>query len=127
MTRFLIAATLVAMTAPASAASLLEACETDIATYCAKVEPGNGRISACLYAHEDKVSDACDAATAEMSDVMDMFFSRMREMHIACGADVAEHCGGVAVGGGRIMACLREAKVSDACSSVLQSIDQPDG
>ena len=129
MTRFFTAAAIMASLAvPAHAASLLEACETDIATHCADVEPGHGRLTACLYAHEDKLTDSCDAATAEIGDVLDLFFSRVREIGIACGDDIQTHCGGIAVGDG-IMACLREkqANVSEACTGVLNSMPRPEG
>jgi hypothetical protein len=38
------------------------ACATDIQTLCAGVQPGGGRIFACLKEHKDKVSDACKTA-----------------------------------------------------------------
>lgn len=123
------AAALAALPIMAQADSVLQACEADIATHCARVEPGHGRLTACLYAHEDKLSETCDAATAEMGDVLDLFFSRVREIGIACGEDVQTHCDGVSIGGGRVMACLREnqAKVSQACGDVLTSMPQPEG
>ncbi len=46
-----------------SAQSIFESCAKDLEVYCSQVTPGDGRISACIYAHEDKVSDECDAAT----------------------------------------------------------------
>ena len=41
-----------------------EACKADIATHCAGLEPGGGRIRACLKANRDKLSDGCKAAIA---------------------------------------------------------------
>jgi cysteine rich repeat protein len=38
------------------------ACATDIQTLCAGVQPGGGRILACLKEHQDKVSDGCKQA-----------------------------------------------------------------
>lgn len=38
------------------------ACETDIQALCAGVQPGGGRILACLKEHKDKVSDGCKKA-----------------------------------------------------------------
>ena len=46
-----------------AAQSIFESCAKDLETYCGAVTPGNGRTYACIYAHEDKVSDECDAAT----------------------------------------------------------------
>jgi hypothetical protein len=38
------------------------ACATDIQALCAGVQPGGGRIFACLKEHKDKVSDGCKKA-----------------------------------------------------------------
>jgi Cysteine rich repeat len=38
------------------------ACDTDIQTLCSGVQPGGGRILACLKEHKDKVSDGCKKA-----------------------------------------------------------------
>jgi Cysteine rich repeat len=38
------------------------ACATDIQTLCSGVQPGGGRIFACLKEHKDKVSDGCKKA-----------------------------------------------------------------
>ena len=40
------------------------ACATNIQTLCAGVQPGGGRILACLKEHQDKVSDRCKQAVA---------------------------------------------------------------
>jgi hypothetical protein len=41
-----------------------EACKADIATHCAGLEPGGGRIRECLKANREKLSDGCKAAIA---------------------------------------------------------------
>jgi Cysteine rich repeat len=38
------------------------ACDSDIQALCAGVQPGGGRILACLKEHKDKVSDPCKVA-----------------------------------------------------------------
>jgi hypothetical protein len=38
------------------------ACETDIQKLCPRVQPGGGRIYACLKQHKDRVSPACKQA-----------------------------------------------------------------
>ncbi len=38
------------------------ACEADIRKLCAGVQPGGGRILACLKQHKDQVSDGCKQA-----------------------------------------------------------------
>ncbi|MEM6550433.1 MAG: cysteine rich repeat-containing protein [Pseudomonadota bacterium] len=124
---FALALSAAAWHAPASAASVLEACKPELATFCAEVTPGHGRISACLYAHEEKLSEACDAATVEMADTLDLFFARIREVGIACGEDIHTHCEGIAIGGGRIMSCLREnvSVVSASCTAIMETMPTP--
>ena len=41
---------------------LIEACEPEIETYCSQVTPGEGRLLACAYAHQDKLSGRCEFA-----------------------------------------------------------------
>jgi hypothetical protein len=38
------------------------ACRPDIARFCATVQPGNGRIKACMKAHMQELSDPCKEA-----------------------------------------------------------------
>jgi hypothetical protein len=46
---------------PAFRADLPAACEPAAASLCPGVAPGDGRVFACLYAHTDRVGDACSA------------------------------------------------------------------
>ena len=41
------------------------ACETDVQKLCANVQPGGGRILACLRQHKDQVSDGCKQAVVK--------------------------------------------------------------
>jgi hypothetical protein len=41
------------------------ACGPDIQALCAGVQPGGGRIIACLKEHKDKVSDVCKKAVVK--------------------------------------------------------------
>jgi len=38
------------------------ACQTDVQKLCASVQPGGGRIIACLKEHKDEVSEGCKQA-----------------------------------------------------------------
>ena len=38
-----------------------EACQPDVAKFCSDVQPGGGRIAACLKQHAAEISDACRA------------------------------------------------------------------
>jgi hypothetical protein len=39
-----------------------EACQPDVARFCAEVKPGGHRIAACLRQHASELSEACQAA-----------------------------------------------------------------
>jgi Golgi apparatus protein 1 len=116
-----------AYTLPAQAQSIFQACEMDIDHFCANVTPGSGRLTACIYAHEDKLSDSCDAAIAETADVISVSFNRLRNARLQCAGDVAKLCDEVAVGDGRIFACLHEnkASLSDGCGEVIDHVELP--
>ena len=103
-----------------AAQSIFESCAKDLETYCAAVTPGNGRTLACIYAHEDKVSDECDAATENAASLLDWFFETMRYVYDRCADDVQKHCAGTEFGGGRIFSCLNEksSELTDACKEV---------
>ena len=105
---------------------MLLACESEIKKYCSNVTLGDGRLLACMYAHEDKVSDKCDAAIAEAADQLDWFLSRMREAIAQCAPDIKKHCTGVNLGEGRVFACLmlKKSELADGCGKFVDSVGQ---
>jgi hypothetical protein len=111
----------------ANSQSVFEACDSDIAAFCSKVTPGNGRIMSCLYAHEDKITETCDAAVGEIADIIDTLFAGLRYTMQQCKADIAAHCTDVAYGEGRIISCLHEKKssISDGCRETVENVKLP--
>lgn len=110
-------------------AGVLEACETEISTYCADVTPGDGRILSCMYAYEDKISDGCAASIVDLADALDFMFANAREAIAICAPDIEAKCSGVEFGGGRILSCLKEnaSKVSDQCQPVISAFSEKFG
>ncbi|MCX2721742.1 cysteine rich repeat-containing protein [Roseibium salinum] len=108
------------------AQGVLEDCASDITTYCAEVEPGHGRVLSCLYAYEDKISEACYAATIDFHDVMDFMFASVRDALASCAGDIDKHCSGTEFGHGRILTCLSETKaeIAPACKQVVNGFEQ---
>lgn len=94
----------------------IRACGGDIARFCGRTVPGQGRIMQCLADSYDDVSEPCQ-------DFMDRVFS-IRNAQLACAADAERLCPGVVPGGGRIAACLieQEDKVSEQCSEAFSSV-----
>ena len=106
------------------AQDVLKACEADIKTYCSQVKLGDGRLLACIYAHEDKLTAKCDLAIADAADQLDWFLSSVREAIAICAPDIEKHCADVAAGQGRIYACLRIKKdeIGDDCRVVVDKV-----
>jgi hypothetical protein len=105
---------------PLSAQSIFDACAKDLETYCAAVTPGEGRIVACIYAHEDKVSAECDEATENAATLLDWFLETVRYVYDRCAEDIQNLCAGTEFREGRIISCLIEnhPKLSDTCKEV---------
>lgn len=40
--------------------TVAKGCEKELKEFCAKVTPGEGRVLACLYAYQDKLSARCE-------------------------------------------------------------------
>ncbi len=91
----------------AKSQSVFEACSSEIASQCSAVLPGNGHLYACLYANEEKLSEACDDAAEDVLDQLDLFFELVRYAKQECAIDIEKLCSGVEMGGGRIYSCLK--------------------
>ena len=107
-----------------AAQSIFESCETDLKAFCSQVTPGNGRILSCFYAHEDKLSDSCDAAIEDQASLLDSFFETVRYVMDRCADDIQKHCAGVKFGGGRIFSCLVEktSSLTDICKQLVSEM-----
>ena len=114
----------VVMTERLAAQSIFESCEADLKAYCSQVTPGNGRILSCFYAHEDKISDSCDAAIEDQANLLDWFFESMRYALDQCADDIQKHCTDVAYGGGRVLSCLVEetSPLTDSCKTLVEEM-----
>lgn len=60
------AASAFAADAPAPNADVRQACKADVEALCKGIEPGGGRIAACLKEKKDQVSVGCKTAIAAM-------------------------------------------------------------
>jgi len=97
-----------------------EACHPDAEKFCKGIKPGEGRIAACLKAHESELAPACQKLVERVE-------TAIREVHEACGGDVEKLCQGIRPGGGRMLACLKshEAELSGPCKAVLARKEKP--
>ena len=102
----------------------IEACKPEIENYCSQVTPGEGRLLACFYAHEDKLSGQCSWALYEGAAQLEQFAVSVTHLASECWDDLEEYCGEVEMGEGRVATCLLEHKedVSEACSQAIDDV-----
>jgi len=99
-------------------------CKTELETYCKSVTPGEGRVLACLYAYQDKLSGKCEYALYNAAARLERAVAALTYVANECEADVAASCAGVKAGEGRLLQCLEknEAKVSQRCKDALKDV-----
>lgn len=99
-------------------------CKTELETYCKNVTPGEGRILACLYAYQDKLSGKCEYALYDAAVRLERAVAALSYVANECEADLAANCAGVKAGEGRLLQCLEknEAKVSKRCKDALKDV-----
>jgi hypothetical protein len=99
-------------------------CKTELETYCKSVTPGEGRILACLYAYQDKLSGKCEYALYNAAVRLERAVAALTYVTNECEADVAANCAGVKAGEGRLLQCLEknDAKVSQRCKDALKDV-----
>ena len=115
-----------ALAAPAGAQGNLEKldkayregpCSTDLKSYCARIQPGDGRIADCLAQNFRQIQPACRSLIAAARNKFDA-------MAEACKGDAEKLCKGVPHREGRVLSCLksREASLSAACATEFKRI-----
>ena len=105
--------TVVLLSAPVAMAQerSVGVCVADIKAKCAGVEPGEGRIIACVKTHAAEFSDPCKARLA-----------RVAEISKACAADIKENCADKEKRKGSVRACIQKIIgniKSDQCKEAL--------
>lgn len=99
-------------------------CATEINSFCSQVSPGEGRLLACFYAHEDKLSGQCQYALYSASAQLDQAVSALNYVATECHDDLMTHCANVQVGEGRVIECLQANKdsLSAACTTAVKDV-----
>lgn len=99
-------------------------CQTELETYCQTVTPGEGRGLACIYAHSDKLSRQCESALYDSAVEFQNAVNNLNAFVGACKPDIVALCSKVAIGEGRILACLEKnkGKVSASCNEARQQV-----
>lgn len=101
-----------------------QGCSVEIEKYCSQVTPGEGRMLACFFAHEDKLSGQCQYALYNASAQLEHAISALNYVAGQCQSDMEKLCANVAVGEGRVLDCLDANKesVSAACNQAIGDV-----
>ncbi len=105
--------------------SVMTGCKNELNTYCQDVTPGQKRLLACLYAHNDKLSAQCDFALFDAAIQLERAVAALAYVVNECDDDLMQFCSEEQVGEGRLLACLdkNEAEVSSRCKEALSEVD----
>jgi len=89
---------------------LAKECAADVKAQCTGVEPGEGRIKACIKSHFNDLSQPCQSVLVKAAAIGK-----------ACRDDIKKACADVKPGGGRIEACMKShlTEVSEPCKDAM--------
>jgi hypothetical protein len=95
-------------------------CGADIEKLCKEVQPGHGRVVACLNEHVGELSAQCKPLVTKVAARM----SEPMEAHGDCAEDLKKLCADVKPGSGRMGLCLGEhsAELSPACKKRIEAM-----
>lgn len=104
--------------------TVLKGCKSELETYCKQVTPGEGRLLACLYAYQDKLSGRCDYALYDASAQLERAVAALTFVANECREDLNRYCSTIQPGQGRLLNCLDKqgAKVSKRCNQALKDV-----
>jgi hypothetical protein len=123
---FFVVSLLLPIGRPQAAENLVEglkkACNKELTTFCKGVQPGEGRILACLYAFQDRVSGKCVYAIYDADAQLEQAATALKFAASECKEDLLKYCGNVEVGKGRVKTCLdkHEKSLSEKCKEALK-------
>ena len=103
---------------------IAKGCEQELEKFCSAVTPGEGRVLACLFAHGDQLSGACEFALYDAAAQLERAVAALSYVANECDEDLDSLCASVETGEGRLLACLQEneAKVSGRCNRALSDV-----
>jgi hypothetical protein len=99
-------------------------CKVELEKYCSNVTPGEGRVLACLYAYNDKLSGRCEYALYDAAVRLERAVAALSYAVNECSSDLKKFCGNVEAGEGRLLDCLQknDAQVSPRCKQARKDV-----
>ena len=106
--------------------NVMEGCAAEIENYCSQVTLGEGRLMACFFAHEDKLSNQCIQAVYDGAVALDEAINALVYIATNCETDIDEFCSEVEPGEGRILNCLIASSdsLSESCSTAMSDVEE---
>jgi cysteine rich repeat protein len=77
------------------------ACKQDVEKLCKDVQPGEGRVLACLEEHQSEVSHKCAGNLKQVKQAL-------KQVSAACEPDIEKFCWNTPIGKGGIAKCLKQ-------------------
>jgi len=104
--------------------TVADGCNEEIATLCAGVTPGEGRVLACLYAYQDKLSNRCEYALYDAAAQLERVVAALTYVANECRDDLKTYCSGVKAGEGRLIDCIdkNREKVTHRCKQAISDV-----
>ncbi len=101
-----------------------DGCQKELETYCKDVTPGEGRLLACLYTHEDKLSNRCEYALYDSAVQLQRAVAALTHLANECRADLKAYCSDIKPGEGRLMQCIdkNKEKISNSCKQAIKDV-----
>ena len=92
------------------------ACRRDIDRLCSEVQPGRGRVVACLIRQQDDLSSSCGPEIERIQGAAETIST----IRAACRADAERLCAGVPREAGPLVECLQanRSNLSETCSAL---------
>ena len=104
--------------------NVVKACQNEIQSYCSQVTPGEGRMLACFYAHENRLTVQCINALYDGMATLERAVEAISYVASQCRQDIHSLCGATVPGEGRIAECLldKKAELSTHCSGAIDEV-----
>ena len=104
--------------------TVADGCAVELEAYCKDVTPGEGRILACLFAYQDKLSGKCEYALYDAAVQLERAVAALGYVVNECADDLDKHCSAVEAGDGRLLECIEknDKKVSARCKDALKEV-----
>lgn len=103
---------------------VLENCTPELQEFCSTVRVGQARMTACIYAHSDQISQVCYMSLFAVSRQLERAMISFRKAKFDCTSDLNQYCSNVPAGGGRKLDCLIKNRITllDRCRKIVEQL-----